>query len=98
MQPRRLLLLLIWGLLLSSVAARAQNTPPPPPAPKPVQKVLKVQLVLPTVVGRLGEMTGVLVSRDKKSPNRTPTGNPVLLLSIPLPKFLSGPAQQESKK
>ncbi|MFD2786332.1 hypothetical protein [Hymenobacter rubripertinctus] len=82
-------LLLTAALLLALAPAQAQKVPPPLlPAPPPPQKVLTVQLTLPTLVGRLGEMTGILARRDKKK--GTSTDNPVLFLAVPLPRLFSG--------
>ncbi|RPD46925.1 hypothetical protein DNI29_12250 [Hymenobacter sediminis] len=69
--------------------AQSQQTPAPPAA---TQKELTVQLTLPTVVGVIGEYAGILTSKEKgklktlRKQNRTTTSNPVLILTIPLPK------------
>ena len=95
----RALLFAAAALLLGGLPAAAQTTPKPVPAPAPPpQKVLNVQIVLPTLVGRLGEMTGILVARDKKKPGRNATGNPVLYLAIPLPHLFENDEPKDSEK
>ena len=97
----RAILFAAAALLLGGLPARSQTTtkpaPPPAPAPPP-QKVLNVQVTLPTLVGRLGEMTGILVARDKKKPGRNATGNPVLYLAIPLPRIFGSDEPKYSEK
>lgn len=81
----------IWlalpALLLAGMPGYGQ-TPAPPKTPPP-QKVLTVHLTLPTVLGKLGELTGVL-PRTTKASRQTSTDNPVVTLAVPLPRFLSG--------
>lgn len=74
-------------LLLAGTPGYGQ-TPAPPKTPPP-QKVLTVHLTLPTVLGKLGELAGV-VPRTTKASRQTSTDNPVVTLSVPLPRFLSG--------
>ncbi|MBT9393978.1 hypothetical protein KLP40_12470 [Hymenobacter sp. NST-14] len=95
----RFLLLLAAGLLLGGLPAAAQTKTPassPAPAPPP-QKMLNVQITLPTLVGRVGEMTGILVTRDKQKSARS-TRNPVVYLSIPLPRLFSADTPKDSGK
>lgn len=86
------LFLLLGLLLLSAGRSVAQSRPTPAPAPPP-QKALTVHLTLPTVVGLIGEYAGILSSKDKgklktlTKQQRTTTSNPVLILTIPLPKL-----------
>lgn len=74
-------------LLLSGTPGYGQ-TPAPPKTPPP-QKVLTVRVTLPTVLGKLGELAGVL-PRTTKASRQTSTDNPVVTLAVPLPRFLSG--------
>lgn len=84
------LFLLLGLLLLSAGRGAAQSRPAPAPAS---QKELTVHLTLPTVVGLIGEYAGILSSREKgrlktlRKQSRTTTSNPVLILTIPLPKL-----------
>ncbi|OWP61742.1 hypothetical protein CDA63_17730 [Hymenobacter amundsenii] len=97
----RALLVLTTVLLLRQTQVWGQQRVPAPvtvPAAPPPQKVLKLQIILPSVVGRLGEMTGILVSPDKTKSARTSTSNPVLYLRIPLPRLLTGDAPKDSGK
>ncbi|RSK36020.1 hypothetical protein [Hymenobacter metallilatus] len=72
-------------LLLAARPSRAQTKPAPPPP----QKVLTVRVTLPTVLGKLGEVTGLLPN-PRKAKAQTSTDNPVVTLAVPLPRFLSG--------
>lgn len=85
--PGTKLFLLLSVLLLSARSSMAQSQPTPAP-----QKELTVQVTLPTVVGLIGEYAGILSSKEKgklktlRKQSRTTTSNPVLILTIPLPK------------
>ena len=89
--PYRWLLLLL--LLVGAYSSHAQTKPAPPP------KVLTVRVTLPTVLGKLAEVTGLLPS-TRKAKAQTSTDNPVVTLAVPLPRFLSGSANTppESRK
>lgn len=82
--------LLVFSTLKSQAQARTTASPATP------QKELVVRVTLPTVVGVLGEYAGILRSKEKgklkslTGPDRPrSTSNPVLILSIPLPKLLA---------
>lgn len=80
---------LVVLLLAASLRGRAQTRTEAPAT----RKELVVHITLPTVVGLLGEYTGILRSKEKgklkaltdKNRPRS-TSNPVLILAIPLPK------------
>ena len=94
----RVLILLLTGGLLGNSAAQAQQKPPPqPPTAVRPQKVLTVHVTLPSLVARLGEVAGLLVSRDQNKKDRAATDNPVLVLTVPLPRFV-GPDAKDSRK
>ncbi|MBX0292157.1 hypothetical protein K3G63_17040 [Hymenobacter sp. HSC-4F20] len=85
---------LAFLLVLTALRSQAQTRTTTSPASP--QKELVVRVTLPTVVGLLGEYTGILRSKEKgklktlTGPNRPrSTSNPVLILSIPLPKLLA---------
>ena len=83
--PRFYCIWLTLALLLVGIPGYSQASPPPKTPP---QKVLTVHLTLPTVLGKLGELAGV-VPRTTKASRQTSTDNPVVTLSVPLPRFLS---------
>lgn len=82
-------------LALSPLRSLAQG-PPEPPAAEASHRELTVRVTLPTVVGLVGEYVGILSSREKgkvralttRGRSRS-TSNPVLTISIPLPKAWS---------
>ncbi|RSK48416.1 hypothetical protein [Hymenobacter rigui] len=80
---------LLLLLLLSASPGYAQTKPATPPP----QKVVQVRVTLPTVLGKLGEVAGLLPS-PRKDKNQTSTDNPVVTLTLPLPRFLSGSADK----
>ncbi|UPL49815.1 hypothetical protein [Hymenobacter sublimis] len=85
--------LLACILLLSAGNSWAQSRPPEPLPASSTQKELTVRVTLPTVVGVIGEYAGILSSREKgklktlATPSKARTSNPVLILTIPLPKI-----------
>ncbi|GAB2775757.1 hypothetical protein HNQ93_002052 [Hymenobacter luteus] len=85
-------LLLLLSLLLLSAGRSAAQTRPDPAVPATPQKELTVHLTLPTVVGLIGEYAGILTSKEKgklktlSKQGRSTTSNPVLILTIPLPR------------
>ncbi|AHJ96378.1 hypothetical protein [Hymenobacter swuensis] len=84
--PRSYCIWLTLALLLVGLPGYSQAPEPPKTPP---QKVLTVHLTLPTVLGKLGELAGVL-PRTSKTSRQTSTDNPVVTLAVPLPRFLSG--------
>jgi len=84
--PRSYCIWLTLALLLIGLPGHSQALEPPQTPP---QKVLTVHLTLPTVLGKLGELAGVL-PRTPKNSRQTSTDNPVVTLAVPLPRFLSG--------
>lgn len=81
--------LLLFFLLLLAGSGWAQSTPPAAPPRRPRQ--LTVRLTLPTAVGAVGEFVGVLKTTEKSRLRRLTTArtsNPVLVLTVPLPRWL----------
>ncbi|GGG53322.1 hypothetical protein GCM10011378_31990 [Hymenobacter glacieicola] len=80
-------------LLLGAGSSWAQSRPPEPVPAGSAQKELTVRVTLPTVVGVIGEYAGILSSREKgklktlTTRGQPRTSNPVLVLTIPLPKI-----------
>lgn len=95
---RMLILLFTVGLLGNSIAQAQQKPPPQPPATLRPQKVLTVHVTLPSLVARLGEVAGLLVSHDQKQKDRAATDNPVLVLTVPLPRFIGADAKDGRKE
>ncbi|WP_157541348.1 hypothetical protein [Hymenobacter aerophilus] len=101
----RVLLVLCFGLLLAGPTAQAQQTAgagsahtsaqtkPAASPPARRERVLTLHLPLPSLVARLGEATGLLEGPARKNrPNAADApvpANPVLVLTLPLPKIFS---------
>lgn len=97
MSDSRRLFLLGTLLVLGSTRARAQSQPAAPPAAPP-QQVLTLRVTMPTVVGYAMR----LLAKDRPAPrpggrSAPRTSNPVLVLTVPLPTFLS-PAKTPAPK
>jgi len=98
MPIRRLLLLL---LLLWLMPGRAQAQGQPPPAPPPEQLVVRVEL--PSLVGTVADYASLLFSKEKNklkgltTKGKPLTSNPVLVLTVPVPKFLTGSSEKPAK-
>ncbi|MDU0370384.1 hypothetical protein ACFPAF_08290 [Hymenobacter endophyticus] len=77
-----------WALFFAGVLGAAPGHAQNKPAPPPRQKVLNVRVVLPTMLGKLAEVAGLLPDSGQDKA-QTSTDNPVVTLAVPLPRFLS---------
>lgn len=97
----RVLLVLFSGLLFAAPTAQAQQTTgagsaetkPATSPPARRERVLTLHLPLPPLLARLGEAAGLLEGPAKKNRRNAAAApvpaNPVLILTLPLPKILS---------
>ena len=95
-------------LALAAPRAHAQTRPPAPKPAAPPPQQLVVRVELPSVVGAVAKFAGGLFSKKEKE--RLPelktavdedrTSNPVLVLRLPVPRFLNPdkPAPPTRKK